>query len=128
MNGGNAFLEEMLVLGEQKGTSFSKVFNLNGQKIYIPTMELTDEDFEVLNMYIQRKNGSLTLVFVVMIYHFFDRFNEENLNVFINSGSKKVRETAKKILDKIIDNPNKLEHGSIVKELILSLTAQSIFA
>lgn len=85
MLGTNAVLEEMLVHAERYGFKVNNVFKMGGQKIEIPKLELCDEDWEIMEMFISAKKASLNLAFVVMLYHFPEKFNYENLQIFINS-------------------------------------------
>jgi hypothetical protein len=90
MLGNNEFLEEMFSRAEVCGTKFSNIFRFNNQKIDISKLALFHDDWVILEMYLSRK-ACINLVFIIMVYHFFEKFDEENLQIFRELGNSQVR-------------------------------------
>lgn len=127
MLGTNAVLEEMLVHADQYGFKVSNVFKMSGQTIEIPKLELSDEDWEIVEMFISTKKASLNLVFVVMLHHFPEKFNYENLQIF-SSGSLEVGDMARDMLIKLNTDAGKAEQETFRRELISRLTGMPVLA
>lgn len=123
-DGRNPFLEEMLTLAE-RGEKIGETFKIGGQNIHIRKLELSDEDFETLEIFLQR-NAGLNLVFAIMLYHYPERFNYKNLKVFMDSCSKKISSIAAKILNKLNADASQNEYQLMIQELILEFTGKTV--
>lgn len=117
----NPVLEEMLAHAELQGTSCNSMFDLNGQKINIPRLKLSDLDWEMLESFISHSNASINLIFVIMLFHFQEKFDYQNLMNFINFGNKKVSELATEMLANLNACSGEGERTLFVKDLILKL-------
>jgi len=126
MLGTNAVLEEMLAQAELQGANVNSTFNMGGRKINIPKLKLSDADWEILEIFLSRRGASLNLVFIVMLYHFPEKFNYENLMIFMGSGSKKISHMAKEMLTNINAEAGEKERLLFIKDLILELTEISV--
>lgn len=90
MDGNNAFLAEMFAEGVILGTRFSNVFRFNNKKIDISKLDLSEDDWSIVEMYLAR-GSCIDLVFIIMIYHFPEKFDDENIQTFKDLGNSQVR-------------------------------------
>ena len=128
MLGTNALLEEMFVHAEQYGFKVNNIFKMGGQKIEIPKLELSDDDWEIVEMFVFSRKASLNLAFVVMLHHFPEKFNYENFQIFINCGSQKVSDMAKEMLIRLNTDAGQAEQETFRGELRLGLSDMPVLA
>lgn len=126
MLGTNALLEEGLSYVELYGFNVSHVLKMNGQSMDIEKLVLSDEDWEILEMFISHKRDSLNLAFVVMLRHYPEKFNYDNLKIFMDYGSKKVTNMAKEMFVKINTDASDAERRAFAKDLWRELARGSV--
>jgi len=99
-NDDSIMIDEMFSHAELKGSTCNRYFFLQRKRVDIKSLRPSDNTWPAIEMYIHLKNGALNLAFVMTLYHFPDKFNSENLQIFIERGCEQVKKIAQKLLDK----------------------------
>ena len=113
----NPTLEDVLSHADVYGSATADVVKISGQNVRLSKMQLSDDDWPTIDMYLNRKKGCVNLVFVLMVFHFPKRFDYENLGIFMDSGGKRVREMARRISIRLDEEAGALEDGGFIEEL-----------
>jgi hypothetical protein len=128
MLGTNALLEECLSYTELYGFKLGGVLKMNGQAVEIKQLVLSDEDWEILEMFISHKRASINLAFVVTLCHFPEKFNYDNLKIFMDCGNRAVSRMAKEMFVKINTDAGDKEREDFAKDLWHELSGGTVLA
>lgn len=124
-NDSSIFTEEMFAQAELFGSTCSRYFRMNNRTIDIKTLESDDETWSMVKFSIDLKRGGLNLAFTVMLCHFPEKFDQENLNIFMNHGCNEVGAMAKRISNQLSAGYDLQKICRLADDLFSELDAKS---